>query len=423
MVGGLLKWIGKGQRDTYLTRSAVVARTALYMKKAGYALGAIGTWNGTGPRPTTTRGVILVIGGVSSIDQEALRTDEYMSDEEGPLQFPNPSFTSHYRLSTFGAMLINTLQAKPEDPSEVFQEYLHSIHDDISSKVNLAWKIMSDESDAADVDKEMRAIPSWKLQTGSSRASPTALRLSAIYFTEVAAKLAPCYEQIATADIIDVASAQRDRDGRTIDLNPALIKFRAIAASIILSVVAKVAGPGFETLHHATNMSLHKPAALRTTCTEVDKLLKHGLSFSRVATLIAFLNCGTNPPRRPEAMQDQEAYYEDVDTIGWRNGSHAVLPALLFSMGSGPSPEVLGFQCADKFIGNIPVYPDGSVKSNKHGRLINSFSNLEPLKSILQQNEDGNTETQIVQAHHKVSLGEACEKNVADGLRCSASSE
>ena len=140
---------------------------------------------------------------------------------------------------------------------------------------------------------------------------------------------------------------------------------------------------------------------------EVEKLITSGLSFSRIATLIAHLHCGTISPRGPEVLQDEEVRYVDTGIIGWRNGCHAVLPALLFSLSSGPSSSNLGFRCADTFIGNIPVHGDGSVRSNKHGILTGQFRNSKLLASLQKQADDGNTETQLVQAYHSVSLGAA----------------
>jgi hypothetical protein len=410
MVGGLLKWIATGRRDAYFTKSALVARTALYMKEVGYTLGAIHTWNGVGKRPTTPRGVILVIGGASSVDHNALSTDEYVSDDQGPLQFPKPIFISHYRFATFGAVLIDTLQANPKDPAdcaEVFQENLYRIHASLSEKLRFTWTTSSEDSEAPESGKQAWALPVWKKSNSPpSPNHPNALRLSSVYFAEVAALLAPYYESIASPDVVRIASTQQDRDDRTLGFTSALVKFRTITASIILSVVTNIAGKDFESLHHASSLSLHTPKIMRNTCTEVAKLLKGGLSFPRVATLIAYLHCGTNAPLAPDVMQDEEAHYSDADIVGWRNGRHAVLPSLLFTMSAGPSPSALGFRCTDNFIGNIPVYPDGSIKSNKHSRLIGSFENLEPLHNLSKQSQGADTGEQLAQINHKVSLGQ-----------------
>jgi hypothetical protein len=250
------------------------------------------------------------------------------------------------------------------------------------------------------------ALPVWKkCNLKPSPNHPNALRLSSIYFAGVAALLAPYYESIASPDVVRIASTQQDRDDRILGLTPALVKFRTITASIILSVVTNIAGKDFESLHHASSLSLHRPKAIQHTCTEVAKLLKGGLSFPRVATLIAYLHCGTRPPRGPDIMQDEEVRYMDADIVGWRDGRHAVLPSLLFSMSVGPSPSALGFRCTDDFIGNIPVYPDGSIKSNKHGNMLESFEDLKPLHNLMKQSQGPGTDAQLTQINHKVSLG------------------
>jgi len=202
MVGGLLRWIATGRRDAYFTISAVVGRKALYMKEVGYILGAIHTWNG----------VILVIGGASSVDHNALSTDEYVSDDQGPLQFPKPFFISHHRFATFGAMLIDTLQANPKDPAdcaEVFQESLYRIHASLSEKLRFTETTSSEDSAAPESGKKAWALPVWKKSNSPpSLNHPNALRLSSIYFAEVAALLAPYYEGIASPDVVRIVSTQ-----------------------------------------------------------------------------------------------------------------------------------------------------------------------------------------------------------------------
>jgi hypothetical protein len=53
MVAGLLRWIviAQTERDPYFTRSGLVARTAGYLKVAGYNIGSIEVWSGINPRP------------------------------------------------------------------------------------------------------------------------------------------------------------------------------------------------------------------------------------------------------------------------------------------------------------------------------------------------------------------------------------
>lgn len=121
--------------------------------------------------------------------------------------------------------------------------------------------------------------------------------------------------------------------------------------------MTNIAGKDFESLHHASSLSPRRPKEMQHTCAEVAKLLKGGLFLPRVATLIAHLHCGTRSPRGPDAMRDEEAYYMDVDIVGWRNGRHAVLPSLLFSMSAGPRPSALGFRCTDTSLATSPSTP------------------------------------------------------------------
>ncbi|KAH9220574.1 hypothetical protein DL95DRAFT_456327 [Leptodontidium sp. 2 PMI_412] len=59
---------------------------------------------------------------------------------------------------------------------------------------------------------------------------------------------------------------------------------------------------------------------------------------------------------------------------------------------------VLGFQCTDVFIGNLPVFRDGLIKRNKHAPLSSVYKETSLFERLLEQTSQGDTEAQIVQA-------------------------
>lgn len=72
-------------------------------------------------------------------------------------------------------------------------------------------------------------------------------------------------------------------------------------------------------------------------------------------------------------------------------------------MSSDPSAKVLGFQCADTFVGNITVHSDGSIRSNKHGRLLDVFGGATLVNDLASRKVKSTIETQLTKSPFGIS--------------------
>ncbi|KAH7319323.1 hypothetical protein BKA65DRAFT_514315 [Rhexocercosporidium sp. MPI-PUGE-AT-0058] len=389
MVRGLLNWISKDFRTVYLTRSATVARVALLLKAVGYEIGAVSTWDGQGEPPHFARSVVLVLGGSSP-------TDLLMETEVS--SFMDPRLITHYRFSTIGAFMVNTIRCRHGFYPEVCQDYFSNIYQDLKQRLAFSWEYFDWEGDDHDDDgeTELFAVPHWL--PSPAVYSQIAVRLSSIYFARCAQQVASYYERIARSSTLDVVLKQKLQDGKTSVLPDEVVEFRVITVSILLSVTAILSGPEFETLHHATKIQLSQEADLSIFCRNIENLLSFRLSFSQIALCIAHIHCGEEEPDMTIYSPNREHEPHSVGIIGWRKGNYAVLPRLLLNLNMGPSEEVLGFQCTDVFIGNLPVFRDGSIKCNKHAPLSSVYKETALFESLLEQARQGDTEGQVVQA-------------------------
>lgn len=146
MVGGLLKWILREDREAYYTRSGLVARVAAYMKEVGYTVGRIQAWDGFGNPPISlgSKAVLLVMRGSSS-------TDPLMLD---PQEIAQLGRTHHYQYKTVGAMLMDALDNVSQSFPEVFQNHFEATFAYMKVHLNIQYVV--------NVESQVTAKLDWK---------------------------------------------------------------------------------------------------------------------------------------------------------------------------------------------------------------------------------------------------------------------
>ncbi|CAN9363464.1 unnamed protein product [Alternaria alternata] len=359
LIKGFFKWLfHKDDVSPYYTRSGTVARLATCLKYVGYQLTEIRAWNGIGKPPVLPRGLVLVTGG-------AFDTDRMMENESLRWQV---DFVYHYHWQTIGAMLWNSIAG---EISETFHEIFQQDFDNTymlmkKSLVCIHWAQVQFQSE------DIQAFTVWK-DVASRPPSRIALRLASTLFPESADRIAPFYEEIANEKYLNIPKLYAQTKNNRFESNksPAsreLQRFKALTASICISILSQAAGEGFASLKHSTLLDLTQWTHLTALCTQVDAFIQGGCPMSRVITAIAMIHCaadigqiftGTDRPFLPTV--DPEAASMST-VIGWRNGKYTVLPALLHSMERPLERAVLGLRCTDSFIANLPTQQDGTIR-------------------------------------------------------------
>ena len=352
MIGGLLKWIGKQYEESYFTRSAMVARVAACLKSVGYKIGQIRIWDGNGDPPILNRGVILVIAGSAD-------TDPYIMDLDA---LEEQAFTSHYQLSTVGALLINALHFRCDELPESFQTWFENVQNLISANLDFHWE-WSTTNDRS----SMKIISTWNSPQG--RPPSWSTRLASLDFPNFADRVAPCYTLVGSDEMLRVVLKTKNHWVSHALIPDELIRYRIITASILLAVIGRLAGPGFDNLRHATTLNLAAPNWITKITQCVNYGMEHGFPIYIAVALIASIHCGVDPEELGEGFLTSDATESlNGEVIGWRNGIYAVVPSLLFEM--APTLKAVGFRCSDTFIGNLPVHDKGFVRSGHERRLI-----------------------------------------------------
>ncbi|CAO2650786.1 Nn.00g020780.m01.CDS01 [Neocucurbitaria sp. VM-36] len=401
MIKGFLRWLlQRGNLSTYYTRSATVARLATCMKCIGYKISNIRMWDGLGTRPTPYRGLILVTGG-------AYDTDSMVEDE-------SPSwavdFINHYHWETVGAMLWNSLaHTGCESFYETFQQDFEDV--DVLVKNSLKgfyWACVNDPD-------EVQAFPIWKTETPRP-ASRIAMRLASVHFPGIPDLIAPFYEKIATEQYMVATKSSREpvvlsAQGES---SKEIQRFRALSASICISMLSRVAGPKFHLLKHSTMIdlseSLNRTGDIVRLCTQVQSILQGGATMSTVITAIAVIHCAADlakisDPWFMSGTELEPSGTNDSITIGWRNGRYAILPALLFSLDRPLEKSCLGLQCADGFIANLPTQRDGAIRT-PFGLWRTIFFTSDPsMEAINNHNPDPEKAQSTIEAGNSIFLG------------------
>lgn len=214
----------------YRTRSSAVVRIAAYLKAVGYNIAGIQIWNGMGTPPDPMgKSVILVLGGSSE-------TDPFM-EEYG---IPEEPFTLHYQI---GAMLLTALRHIPNTGPEQLQEDFERVFGYIEDHLAVDYTCGESTADA---------VHRWR--EPDKKPKPMVIRLASIYFPHTAESIAPCFNRIAKPKYLNCVKGRSRNEMRPNETE--LARFRAITASVAISIISRFALGTFKTAHHATRLRL-----------------------------------------------------------------------------------------------------------------------------------------------------------------------
>ncbi|KAL8757669.1 MAG: hypothetical protein Q9199_002050 [Rusavskia elegans] len=353
LLGGLLIWVMEMSPDPYYTRSSLAARNAAYLKVIGYPIGPICVWDGKGsppePRP---RGVVLVIGG--SFDTDTARVRVPVGESDALLKF-------YYREETVGSMLINALGVKMPLLPESVQEMFVKVQSCIEDTLSFSWDIRPRDSKRSRTHREivdrdgMTLYSVCEAKTHSRRSSALASRLASVYFPTSAELFAPCYYEVATEHMLRCV---QDEKLSELDLVPSvdLAWFRMVTTMIICCVAGSIAQKEFRCLSHTMVIRLRSADWLESVASRIDHTIRNGIPFYDAVILVGIVHAAATT----ELLELETAQRSKV--LGVRHGSNAVIPALLSIM--APTKDGVGIACFDKFIANVSVYPDGSIRGD-----------------------------------------------------------
>jgi hypothetical protein len=360
---GLLRWLVQEKRDTYFTRSSVVARAAACLKEVGYFIGQIQVWDGSGdsPRRQGSNAIVLVIGGSSETDPLVSPYDAGMGE-----------FVYHYHFNTAGAMFSNALRNQSDIPPEAFQTFFEQTYSYIESHLNLRWNVTT----AEDYDRyygpygssrihnrgirSIRAKAEWTRQ--GIKSSSISTRLASLHFSLSAELIAPCYERLSNPEslrlILDKKYAYIAVQDQEVPRD--LVIFRVITASIAISIAARLAENNFKVTQHSICLDLVGGSWLETICSLLDESFSARLSLNDAVFVLAAVHAGCS---------DALAEHQDVkdELVGWRNGVYAIVPSVILEM--GVIPQAIGLRCYEGFWANAIVRKTGAIVSGPNRML------------------------------------------------------
>ncbi|KAL8949163.1 MAG: hypothetical protein Q9222_004712 [Ikaeria aurantiellina] len=336
MIAGLLRFITRDESSRYFTRSSAVACVAACLKSVGHPIGDIHMWDGHGIPPTAMnpKSLTLVLGGSSE-------TDPLMEDLH---QIPNTTLTLHYEYKTVGSMLTSAMRCRIDILVETLQEDFESVYEYVEKNLQVDFVQRTEMSRPS-------AEFSWKEH--SVKASPTALRLATIHFPICAELVAPCYARIANEHYL--STVRPKARGHVKTGRPELARFRAITASIVVSIASRLAPFSFKTVSHATVMELDDEGWVSNICTILDNEMSTG---TRLHMGIAIVILATvHAAHQPDDLEKANS-----EIVGWRNGIYGIVPDLLLAMAIN-TPK-MHLECIDYFWANVKVREDGSIRSS-----------------------------------------------------------
>ena len=352
---GMLQWLSiTGDDHPYYTRSSLTARSAAYLKAIGYPIGPITVWDGQGDPPVPKpRGIVLVVGGFFETDFEG--TQWYNVPETGD----NKILKLYFREETIGSMFVNALGAKIDLMPESVQDMFASVQLCIAETLCFNWEIPSTESQKSNASAHITDRDGVTLlctcRMKEPRVKPTSLAssLAAIYFGTTADLVALCYERIATVSCITNVRAEKLSE---LDLvqNIDLAWFRVVTASIIYCIAEALARDDFKAVSHVVKMSLCSGDWLESMAQRLNHTLRTGIPFYDAAIIVGIMHAAAST----DLLEIQTA--ERSAVLGIRNGCYAVVPALFYSM--CPTSDSVGIVCFDKFIANVPTFPDCTIR-------------------------------------------------------------
>ena len=353
---GLLQWLSVSGSDPYYTRSSLAARNAAYLKAIGYPVGPMCVWDGQGDYPVPKpRGVVLVTGGSSETDFESgpfLRV---------PIADANASLKLYFREETIGSMLVNALGVKIDLMPESVQEMFTYVQTCIAQTLSFSWEIRPKESQKYKVPSEIvdrdgiTLFCMCRIRDTNRKPKPLASSLASIYFGTTADFVALCYEKIASATCV---ANVREEKLSELDLVESidLAWFRLVTASIIYCIAQSLAKNDFKHLLHVMKMRLCSNDWLESMTQRLNHTLRSGIPFYQAAIIVGVVHAAAST----DLLELQTV--ERSSILGVRNGCFAVVPALLSSM--SPTTDSIGIACFDKFIANVPVFPDNSIRGD-----------------------------------------------------------
>ena len=354
LLGGMLLWLSMPGSDPYYTRSSLAARNAAYLKAIGYPIGPICVWDGQNSPPVPKpRGVVLIVGGSCDTDPES------GSFTRVPIADANASLKFYFREETIGSMLVNALGVKVNLMPESVQEMFIYVQTCIAQTLSFNWEIRSKGSQkyrtpSEIVDRDGATLFCMcQIKESTRKAKPLASSLASVYFGTTADFVAPCYERIATASCV---ANVREEKLSELDLveSEDLAWFRVVTASIIYCIAGSLAQDGFKALLHVMKIRLCSHDWLESMTQRLNHTLRSGVPFYEAAIIVGVVHAGAST----DLLELQTV--ERSSILGVRNGCYAVVPALFASM--LPTADSIGIACFDKFIANVPVFPDSTIR-------------------------------------------------------------
>ena len=346
LIAGFLKWLASGAGLEYRTRSALVARIAMYLKAVVYSIGSIHIWTGHGepPSPIGARCLLLVLGGSSE-------TDTCMPDPED-VQTLTSQPKLHYQFSTIGALLLSAMGTVVDIAPETLQEDFQHIFAYIQEHLEITYFAE---------DGSIYATYKWRKSTWS--ATPTATRLASLYFPESAEVVAPCFDRIASETYLNLVRKRQVNQELRQD-SKELGRLRATNASVVISIISRFAPDTFASTRHATDLDLFDQGWLSEMCEFLDRVKNPSLP--EVVYMLAGIHVGPLERTAEKLGLGFEKLssrgYKGSKTVAWRDGIYSVVPSFLLQQDL--RADNIRFVCLDQFWANVRTRDDGSITSS-----------------------------------------------------------
>ena len=243
-------------------------------------------------------------------------------------------------------MLLGALGNAPDLHPAVLQEDFEWVFEYIEEQLSVQF-----------IDGDLiKAKYRWKQVDKPPKA--IAMSLASIHFSECAEFVAPCYDRIANEQYLDGVRGKSKNQIKPKAKYKELARFRAITASIVISIVSRFAPTSFKLVHHATVLDLSSQFWLSMMRNVIDRAegSSSSIMLCEAVVTLAIVHAAYDPPAFRKGLPDV-----DKKIIAWRNGIYGVVPALLLNM--SVLKEELPLVCIDYFWANVKVLEDGSIRA------------------------------------------------------------
>ena len=238
----------------------------------------------------------------------------------------------------------NVSDILPETLQEDFEQIFEYIERHLT--VEYVWK-----------DNLLSAVHRWR--ESDKQSTSMATRLASIYFGHNAEAIAPCFNRIANKKYLN---SVKGRSGKLMQPDETKLgRFRALNASVAISITSRFTPGSFKTTHHATMLNLSQQEWLSTVCSVID--LDDAFPIPTVVALLASVHTSFYAAERRNSIPAAS-----TDIIAWRNGIYSVIPSLLLDIKL--TPNHFESVCLDYFWANVKANENGSIQ----------FSNTAPLQ-------------------------------------------